>query len=129
MNGQERAWELDKVWWAGDEFRIWSTAVARLADFIADFPPSPNETHVFQYHEIVKILEDASRQDLSGFRIAPDRINSRGDNKKRECWQIPLAVGSAVEHSYFCNQVRGLMDHVKAVLDASCAHRFDSVPR
>jgi outer membrane protein assembly factor BamD (BamD/ComL family) len=44
-----------------------SAAVARLAAFIADFPQSPNQTHVLQYLDIVKTLEQACGQDLSQF--------------------------------------------------------------
>jgi hypothetical protein len=72
-----------------------SAAVARLAAFIADFPQSPNQTHVLQYHDIVKTLEETCGQDLSQFRIAPERINSRANIKtRRQCrhrlWQVLL---------------------------------------
>jgi hypothetical protein len=48
--------------WGGEACRVrdhgkCSAAVARLAAFIADFPQSPNRTHVFQYHDIVKTLD------------------------------------------------------------------------
>jgi hypothetical protein len=94
-----------------------SAAVARLAAFIADFPQSPNQTHVFQYHDIIKTLEEACGQDLSQFRIASDRINSRVDSKTRGHWQTPFVASTVIEHSYFCSQVRGLMGYVKTALD------------
>ena len=43
----------------------WSAAIARFASFIADFPKSPNENNVFQYHDIIKIFEEACGQDVS----------------------------------------------------------------
>ena len=95
----------------------WSAAIARFASFIADFPKSPNENHVFQYHDIIKNFEEACGQDLSQFRIAPDRVNSRGDTKIRGGhWQTPFAASTFVEHTYFCSQVRGLMGYVKTAL-------------
>jgi hypothetical protein len=93
-----------------------SAAVARLVAFIAEFPPSPNHAHVIQYHSIVKTLEEACGRDLSRFRIAPDRVTSRTNNKTRETWQTPFVASTLVEHSYFCSQVRALMDYVKSAL-------------
>jgi hypothetical protein len=93
----------------------WSAAVARLASLVADLSQAPNESHIFQYHDIVRIFEDACGQDLAQFRIAPDRVNSR-DNRTRGHWQTPFAAGTLVEHSYFCRQVRGLAGYVKTTL-------------
>jgi hypothetical protein len=106
---------------AWEDYRVrdqgkWSAAVSRFASFIADFPQSPNESHVFQYHDIIKIFEEACGQDLSQFRIASDRVNSRGDRKIREHWQTPFAANTFVEHAYFCSQVRELMGYVKSAL-------------
>jgi hypothetical protein len=78
-----------------------SAAVARLVAFIADFPQSPNQTDVFQYHDNVKTLEEACGQDLSQFRIAPVRINSRAKSKTMGHWQTPFVASTLVEHSYF----------------------------
>jgi len=69
--------------WGGEACRVrdhgkCSAAVARLAAFIADFPQSPNQTHVLQYHDIVKTLEETCGQDLSQFRIAPERREGDG---------------------------------------------------
>ncbi len=95
----------------------WSAAVARLASLVADFSQAPNENHVFQYHDIIKILEEACGQDLSQFRIAPDRVNSRVDSNTKGHWQTPFASKTFVEHAYFCTQVHGLVGYVKTVLD------------
>jgi hypothetical protein len=93
-----------------------SGAVARLVAFLADFPQSPNQTHVSQYHDIVKTLEEACGRDLSQFRIAPDRVNSSANSKTRVHWQTPFVANTVVEHSYFCDQVRALMGFVKTAL-------------
>jgi hypothetical protein len=92
-------------------------AIDRLASFITDFPPSPTEYHVFQFHEIIKILEQASGQDLSHFKISPDRVNSKVNNNPAIHWHTPYASKAFVEHSYFCSRVRGLMSHVKTALE------------
>jgi hypothetical protein len=76
----------------------------------------PNENNVFQYHDIIKIFEEACGQDLSQFRIAPDRVNSRVDSKIRGHWQTPFAASTFVEYTYFCSQVHGLMGYVKTAL-------------
>jgi hypothetical protein len=91
-------------------------AVARLVAFIADFPQSPNDNHVFQYHDIVGTLEEACGKDLSQFRIAPDRVNSRANSKTSSHWQAPFVASTVVGHSYFCGQVRALMGYVKTAL-------------
>ena len=88
-----------------------SAAVARLLAFIAEFPQSPNQTHVVQYHGIVKILEEACGRDLSRFQIAPDRVNSGANNQTRDTWQTPFVASTLVEHSHFCSQLRALMGY------------------
>ena len=95
----------------------WSAAVTRFAGFIADFPQLPNESHVFQYHDIIKIFEEACGQDLSQFRIPPERVKSKLDSKTGRHWQTPFAASTFVEHTYFCTQIRGLMGYVKTALD------------
>jgi len=93
-----------------------SAGVARLVAFISEFPQSPDQTHVVEYHGIVKILEEACGRDLSQFRIAPDRVNSRANIKARDTWQARFVASTAVEHSYFCSQVHALMDFVRTAL-------------
>jgi len=95
----------------------WSAAVARLASLVADLSQAPSENHVFQYHDIIKILEEACGQDLSRFRIAPDRVNLRMDSYTRSQWKAPFASKTFVDHAYFCSQVHGLVGYVKTALD------------
>jgi hypothetical protein len=94
----------------------WNIGVARLTGFLARFPRSPGEDHVFQFHHILKILEEACEQDLSQFRVAPDRINPRLDNITMDSWRTRNAAQSTVEHAYFCSQVRRLIHYVKNTL-------------
>jgi len=93
-----------------------SAAVARLVAFISDFPQLPDQTHVFEYHGIVRSLEEACGRDLSRFRIAPDQVNSTANTRARDTWQAKFVASTAVEHSYFCSQVHALMDFVRTAL-------------
>jgi hypothetical protein len=97
----------------------WSVGIARFAGLVANFPQWPNEEHVFQYHHIIKILEEACGKDLSRFRIAPEHINPRQRNKVSpgNRGERGYVAKSFVELVYFRTQVRGLVDHVKTILD------------
>ena len=98
----------------------WSAAVTRFAGFIADFPQLPNESHVFQYHDIIKIFEEACGQDLSQFRIAPDRVKPEEDTTRMASfaggWQTRHPKKNSVEFVYFRGQVRGLINFLMTVL-------------
>ena len=99
----------------------WNIAIARLAQFIANLPQSPNEVHVSKFHDIVQLLQEASGQNLSRFRIAPDRIQPRTDFTIRSSFDgVGRARGTAqyfVEPSHFRSQVGKLVDHVGTVRD------------
>jgi hypothetical protein len=64
----------------------------------------------------LKIFEEVCGQDLSQFRIAPDRIKSGEDSKMRGHWQTQYAANTFVERAYFCSQVRGLMGYVRTAM-------------
>lgn len=93
--------------------------VARLVGLVADLPQVPNQNHVFQYHEIIKMVEGACGQDLSQFRIAPHRLKSRVDNNPRRHWQAPFVPETSVDHAYFCAQVKGLVAYIKKAVGES----------
>jgi hypothetical protein len=38
----------------------WNIALARLSNFVEKFPSCPDEDHMFQYHEIIGLFEEAS---------------------------------------------------------------------
>ena len=54
-------------------------AATRFAAFVSNLPLSPDELDVFEYHDIIKLFEEACRQDLSQFRIALDRVKPAAD--------------------------------------------------
>ena len=81
----------------------WNSALARLSSFIEKFPSSPNKDHIFQYHEIIELFEDASGDVLSQFRITPDRLSPRS-------WQS-LSPWEDIEYSYFSGQVGKLIGY------------------
>ena len=98
----------------------WNLAVVRFAAFCSDIPLAPNEDDISEYHNIVRLFEESCGQDLSRFRIAPNRmskVRNEAVNSVRGRWQtrrlIPL-----VEYRYFRGQVRGLVDFLMTVLNS-----------
>jgi hypothetical protein len=65
----------------------WNIALARLSNFIEKFPSCPDEDHMFQYHEIIGLFEEASGDELSRFRITPDRLSPRTNDASSTLWQ------------------------------------------
>jgi hypothetical protein len=96
-----------------------TAVVARLVSFVADLPKVPSQNHVFQYHEIIKMVEETCGQNLSQFRIASHRLKSRVDTNPRRHWQTPFAPETSVEHAYFCAQVQGLVAYIKKAVGES----------
>ena len=88
----------------------WNIALARLCNFIERFPPSPDEDHIFQYHEIIGLFEEASGDVLSRFRITPDRLSPRINEASRSYWQS-LRRWEIIEYAYFSRQIGGLIGY------------------
>ena len=61
----------------------WNIALARLSNFIEKFPSCPDEDHIFQYHEIIGLFEEASGDELSRFRISPYGLSPRINGASR----------------------------------------------
>ena len=59
-----------------DEKR-WNLGLSKLHGFEENLPASIDEECVNHYHAIVAILEEASGEDLSQFKISPDRVKPR----------------------------------------------------
>jgi hypothetical protein len=97
-------------------------AVTRFAAFVSDLPLSPNEAEVLEYHDIITLFEEVCRQDLSQFRIAPDRVRPEADSTTMASvaapWQARHPKKNSVELAYFRNQVRGLISCLMAVLSS-----------
>ena len=95
-------------------------AATRFADFVSHLPLSPDELDVLEYHDIVGLFEEACGQDLSQFRIAPDRVKAEASKTTTaSCagpWQTRHPKKNSLEVAYFRGQVRGLIDCLMTVL-------------
>jgi hypothetical protein len=89
----------------------WNIALARLSNFIETLPLSPSEDHVFQYHEILSIFEEASGEPLSEFRIAPDPLNRRIHDARPNYLRSERPLGS-VQYARFSLAIGELVHHV-----------------
>jgi len=88
-------------------------AVTRFTAFVSNLPLAPDEDDILEYHEIVRLLEEASRQDLSQFRVAPGRVQQEANRTAvgsySGSWQTRDQKKNLVEYAYFRGQVRGLI--------------------
>ncbi len=88
----------------------WNIALARLSNFIQRFPSCPDEDHMFQYDEIIGLFEEASGDELSRFRITPDRLSPRMNDTPRTFWQS-LCRWENIEYAHFSHQIGGLIGY------------------
>jgi hypothetical protein len=95
----------------------WNVGLSLLNGFMQHLPASPDEELVEQFHGIVKILEEASGEDFSYFKIPAEKLapkltsirpggygggpGSATYSKKKYC-----------ESSYFRSQVHGLANYI-----------------
>jgi hypothetical protein len=103
-------------------FHQWNIAASKLEGFAQNLPSMPDEDDVAHFHEIVTLFEEASGQDLSTFRISPDRMKPRAMN-------LPMFIGPGgppsvvysenkyCEGRYFKSQVQGFIRIVKSIHD------------
>jgi hypothetical protein len=103
----------------------WNIAVIRFAAFVSDLPLSPDEHDVLEYHDIIKLFEEACAQDLSAFRIVPDRAKPKPDRTTTDSLgensETRLPKKNPVEFVYFRGQVGGLITSlITAVGSTSC---------
>jgi hypothetical protein len=95
-------------------------AVIRFAAFVSHLPLSPDEPDVLEYHDIIKLFEEACGQDLSQFRIAPDRVKPEVDRTTMAPvagpWQTRHPKKNSIELAYFRSQVRGLINCLMNIL-------------
>ncbi|MGB9433917.1 MAG: hypothetical protein WBQ89_16860 [Candidatus Acidiferrum sp.] len=88
-------------------------AVTRFAAFVPNLPLPPDEDDILEYHEIVRLFEEAFRHDLSQFKVAPGRVQQEANRTAvgsySGSWQTRHHKKNLVEHAYFRGQVRGLI--------------------
>jgi len=98
----------------------WNIAATRLAGFCSGLSFAPNDDDISEFHDIIRLFEDAYGQDLSQFRIAPDRISkirSEVGDSLNGRWQARHPV-PVIDYRYFRGQVRGLVDFLTNVLSS-----------
>jgi hypothetical protein len=92
-------------------------AIGRFAGFFSNLLRPQDEDQLSQYHDIFKLLQEACGQDLSQFKVAPDRVNAAAANATTASsggrWQIRHPKKSFVEFAYFRGQAQGLIDYLK----------------
>jgi hypothetical protein len=55
----------------------WSLAWSKLAPLKNDPPLNFEESHIREYHAILDLLHEASREDVSHFRIPPEQMQPK----------------------------------------------------
>ena len=94
-----------------DNYTKLNIATTRFAGFVSELPHSPTENDVLEYHDILDLFEEGCEEDLSQFRIAPDKLKPAS-----LCgWRFKE---SSVEFGYFLGQVRALTNYLMTVLDS-----------
>lgn len=88
----------------------WNIALARLSNFIERLPLSPNEDHVFHYHEIVSLFEEASGDVLTEFRITADQPSRTVQDALTSYLGTPRPLGF-VQYPHFTNIIGGLVHY------------------
>lgn len=99
----------------------WNQGIARLSGFMQHIPSSISEECVEQYHQIVSMLEEASEEDLSTFRIPAARLAQRitrvvpgghygGPGEKN------YSREKYCDYFYFTSQVHGLANYVRILV-------------
>jgi hypothetical protein len=60
-------------------------AVTRFAAFVSNLPLSPDEDDILEYHEIVRLFEEAFRQDLSHSQLRRAEYNHSQAEERSAC--------------------------------------------
>ena len=96
----------------------WKLALTHFDGFVSDLPISPAEDDVSQYHKIIDLFEDAGEANLSQFRMSAEGVHRVVESTNTiPGWQTRHPKESSVDPHYFRQQVRRLVEHLKASLD------------
>jgi hypothetical protein len=74
---------------AMDSDRQWHLAWAKLTAFRENLPPSIEEKHVAEFHSCLDLLESATTEDLSSFRIPGHELKLRVVTVRRPSFVAP----------------------------------------
>lgn len=95
----------------------WKIGIFQLAGFMQHIPTSIDEGNVEQFHGIVKLLEEASGEDFSYFKIPPEKLAPRVTSfQPRSYGGSPGSVNYSqkkfCDSKYFYSQVHGLSNYI-----------------
>ncbi len=93
----------------------WQSALAHFDAFLSELPRCPAEDDVLRYHDVIDGFEQAGETNLSQFRILPERLSFA--TPPLPGWQTRHPQKSSVDPQYFHQQVRRLIEYLKASLD------------
>jgi hypothetical protein len=95
----------------------WRIGVSQLAGLMQHIPTSIDEDAVEQFHGIVKLLEEASGEDLSYFKIPPEKMAPRVTSFQPRAYgggpgSINYSKKKYCDSKYFYSQVHGLSNYI-----------------
>jgi hypothetical protein len=115
----------------------WDLGVSKLTGFMKHVREPFDEGHVEQFHGIVTILEGASGEDLSHFKISYDKLQPRivsaqitTDFSSRP-GRVIYSKKKYCDAGYFRSQIDGLASYLPSVRGASPVNEtnpYDSLP-
>src|SRR5579862_6700696 len=91
----------------------WNLGVSQLAGLIQHPPAWPDENDVQDYHDILELLQYASGQELSRFRISDNRltqtvIGARPGGYRRGSGSVRYSEKKYCDERYFYSQLHAL---------------------
>jgi hypothetical protein len=100
------------------DLKKWNQGVALLSALMQNIPSSADEDAVDQFHSILALLEEASAEDLSLFRISPQRLGPRVTSFRPGGYgggsgSVTYSKKRYCENSYFRFQVHGLSNYMR----------------
>jgi hypothetical protein len=95
----------------------WNIGISQLAAFMQHIPTTVDEEDVEQFHGIVKILEEASGEDLSYFKIPNEKLAPRITGARPGGYgggpgSVTYSQKKYCDSKYFYSQVHGLSNYI-----------------
>jgi hypothetical protein len=102
----------------------WNIAVSMLSGFMQHVPASINEDCVRQYHQIVSLLEEASGEDLSLFKIPDEKLQKevtsfRPGGFRGGSGSVTYSKARFCNSSYFSSQVHGVANFIPTLKNST----------
>jgi hypothetical protein len=106
----------------------WNLGVSALSGFMQHLPSYIDEECVQQFHSIVSLLEEASGEDLSLFRIPAERLAPRITSVTRGGYgggsgSATYSKKKYCDSAYFRSQVHGLSNYLTTLRGGSAARK------